>query len=182
MIALRLWGVRVIVTTSQLNLFRKDRYRLFQTCDLDEARHKVSQVYCDHRLSSKTGELDAFHYHIPFSGISLNYMQYGVTSYIEPGYLEDFYLIQLPLQGHALIRVDGEVVESDVNKASVINPCAYTKMTWSDDCKQFLVQISKQKVEEVAAACIGVPSGSALLFDSAMKKDNPRHADNIYIH
>ncbi len=164
------------MTAGQLNLFRKSRYRLFQTRDLDEARHKVSEVYCDHRLSSETGSLDAFHYHIPFAGISLNYMQYGVTSDIEPGCLEDFYLIQLPLKGHALVNVDGEVIESTVDKASVINPCAYTRMTWSDDCKQFLVQISKEKVEQVAAACIGGPSGVSLLFDSAMQRGNPHHA------
>lgn len=160
----------------QTQLIRRPEYRLFQTHDLDEARSRVSQVYCDHRLSSRTGRVDAFHYHMPFRGISFNYMQYGTECRIEPGYLKDFYLIQLPLQGQARIESDGQVIESDPSRASVINPSAFTKMVWSHDCRQFTVQITKDRVERIAASCLGIPVQGALAFDTAMENGNAQHA------
>ncbi|MEQ8514482.1 MAG: AraC family transcriptional regulator, partial [Chromatocurvus sp.] len=151
-------------------------YRLFQTSDLDEARCRVSQVYCDHRLSSRSGRVDAFHYHIPFRGISFNYMQYGTESRIEPGYLKDFYLIQLPLQGRAHVESGGKVIESNPARASVINPSALTKMVWSHDCRQFTVQITKERLERIAASCLGIPVQEAIVFDTAMENGTAQHA------
>ncbi|MEQ9396084.1 AraC family transcriptional regulator [Haliea sp.] len=160
----------------QTQLIQRPEYRLFQTSDLDEARCRVSQVYCDHRLSSRTGRVDAFHYHMPFRGISFNYMQYGTESHIEPGYLKDFYLIQLPLQGRAHVESGGQVIESDPARASVINPSAFTKMVWSHDCRQFTVQITKDRVERIAASCLGLPVQGSLVFDTAMENGNAQHA------
>lgn len=160
----------------QTRLIRRPEYRLFQTCDLDEARYQVSQVYCDHQLSSRTGRLDAFHYHMPFAGMSFNYMQYGTESHIEPGYLKDFYLIQLPLQGWAHVESGGQVIESGPTRASVINPSAFTKMVWSHDCRQFTLQIAKERVERIAASCLGLPVQGALVFDTAMENGNAQHA------
>ncbi|QIB65122.1 AraC family transcriptional regulator [Kineobactrum salinum] len=135
-------------------------------------------MYCKHRLSSRTGQLDACHYHMPFNGISFNYMQYGTESRIEPesGYLRDFYLIQLPLKGWAHIESGGQVVESDPARASVINPSVFTKMLWSQDCRQFLVQITKERLERITASCLGMPIQGALVFDSVMDNGNAQHA------
>ncbi|MFK8049706.1 MAG: AraC family transcriptional regulator [Halioglobus sp.] len=155
---------------------RNEEYRLFETTDLDEARESVASVYCDHHLTSTTGDVDAFHYHMPFDGISFNYMQYGVESVIEPGRLDDFYLLQLPVMGNAIIELDGEVIQSDATTASVVNPSAYTRMTWSEHCKQFMVQISKSKVEEIASSCLGVPTNSPPVFENVMLNRNPAHA------
>lgn len=160
----------------QTRLLRKPEYRLFQTSDLDEARCRVSQVYCDHQLSSRSGRVDAFHYHMPFRGISFNYMQYGTQSRIEPGYLKDFYLIQLPLQGRAHVESDGQMMESHPGRASVINPSAFTRMVWSHDCRQFTVQIAKKRLERIAASCLGMPVQGALVFDTAMENGNAQHA------
>ncbi len=160
----------------QTGLIGRPEYRLFQTHDLDEARCRVSQVYCDHQLSARGGRLDAFHYHLPLAGVSFNYMQYGAQSCIEPGYLQDFYLIQVPVQGRARIDSDSRIIESGPARASVINPSAFTRMIWSHDCRQFSVQISRERLEKVAAACLGMPLQEALVFEPTMERDNAQHA------
>ena len=151
-------------------------YKRFRTNDLDYARSKVSEVYCDHSLSLKAGQLDAFHYHMPFDGISFNYMGYGPESQIEPGYLGDFYLIQLPVKGTAVIQADNEIIESTPRKASVINPSAYTKMTWSDGCEQLMLQVSKDKVHSILNRCLGRPISGNLVFSPYMETHVGSHA------
>lgn len=153
-----------------------ESYKRFRTSDVDYARSRVSEVYCDHRLSLECGQLDAFHYHMPFDGISFNYMGYGPKSEIEPGFLGDFYLIQLPVKGSATIQADGKIIESNDGKASVLNPSAYTKMTWSDGCEQLMLQISKEKVHSALSGCLGHQVSGDLTFSPYMETSNGQHA------
>jgi AraC-like DNA-binding protein len=152
------------------------QFKRFRTADIDYARKKVSEVYCDHRLSLKCGQLDAFHYHMPFEDISFNYMGYGPQSDIEPGHLGDFYLIQLPIKGSATIIADNQTIESRPGKASVINSSVYTKMTWSDGCEQLMLQISKNKVNTVLSSLLGRPASHDLVFSPFMENRNRQHA------
>ena len=147
----------------------------FNTQDLDEARELVSEVYCDHHLSSTSGRVDAFHYHLPIHGISLNYMSYGPEAIIEPGYLTDFYLIQLPLRGTACIQSDGKLIDTHPGKAVVIDPKSYTRMVWSEGCEQFLVQISKDLVNRMSAQCLGEIHTDETRFVDCMDSKDGKH-------
>lgn len=160
---------------NQISL-KKDQFKRFRTSDVDYARSRVSEVYCDHRLSLKSGKLDAFHYHMPFDGISFNYMGYGPKSEIEPGFLGDFYLIQLPVKGTATIQVNGKTIESSPGKASVLNPSVYTKMSWSDGCEQLMLQISKDTIHSALGGCLGYPVSKNLTFSPYMETGNGQHA------
>jgi AraC-like DNA-binding protein len=153
-------------------------YRLFDTRDVDEARYEVSRVYCEHKLqpARKKNLLDACHHHAPFGDISLNYMQYGPQVTVEPGYLREFYLLQLPLRGSAQIRCDDHQFHTNESIASVINPDAFTSMVWSDDCAKLLVQIKKTAVDAQLARMLGQPVEHALVFDHTMESQNPQHA------
>ena len=166
----------VLPRNTPLAALTRDTYKRFLTNDVDYARQRVSEVYCDHRLSLKSGELNAFHYHMPFDGISFNYMRYGPKSEIEPGYLGDFYLIQLPIKGTATIQADGKIIESHIHKASVLDPSTYSKMTWSDGCEQLLVQISKNRVHSVLNGCLGRQISGDLVFSPYMETGNHQHA------
>ena len=152
------------------------QFKRFRTTDIDYARMKVSEVYCEHSLSLKCGQLDAFHYHMPFDGISFNYTGHGPQSDIEPDRLGDFYLIQLPIKGSATIRADSQTIESRPGKAGVINPSVYIKMIWSDGCEKLMLQISKHKVHNVLSSCLGRPSIQDLVFSPYMESRNRQHA------
>ena len=153
-----------------------NQFKRFRTADIEYARMKVSEVYCEHRLSLKCGQLDAFHYHMPFDGISFNYMGYGPQSNIEPGLLRDFYLIQLPITGSASMHADKQTIESKPGKATVINPSVYTKMTWGAGCEQLMLQLSKRRVHGVLNNCLGRPATQDLVFSPYMENRNRQHA------
>ena len=152
------------------------QYQLFRSSDLDETRSRVGEVYCDHELTINSGTLDAFHYHIPFDGISLNYMGYGAECHIEPGCLGDFYLFQLPLRGNATIYTDGRKIESHPGKTSILNPNSYTKMIWSSACEHLLVQIDKSKVNNSLATCLGRQVKDDVCFNPDGSNGNHKEA------
>lgn len=147
----------------------------FKTQDLDEARELVAEVYCEHTLTSTSGTVDAFHYHLPIHDISLNYMCYGPETIIEPGFLTDFYLIQLPLRGTARIEAEGRVIDTYPGKAIVIDPTAYTRMVWSEGCEQFLVQISRDLINRMSAQCLGEEHTKDTRFSDCMDHWNGNH-------
>src|SRR3989344_3839845 len=98
-----------------------ERYRLFDSHDLDEAREFVGRVFCPHDLATLRpgAQLDACHHSVPLHrDASLNYVQYGPAVRIEPGHLGGFYLLQIPLRaavetnaillGHPLLAEQAE--------------------------------------------------------------------------
>ena len=78
-------------------------HALFRSRDLDEEREKVAAVFCPHRLETLGARalFDACHHHLPGQRLSLNYIEYGARTLIAPGELDDFYLLQIPLEGGA---------------------------------------------------------------------------------
>ena len=74
---------------------------LFHTRDLDEAREGVGSVYTSHDLDYKRlgRKLDTYFYHIPLPESSVNYLGYGSDMVVNPGELEDFFLVQTPIRG-----------------------------------------------------------------------------------
>ncbi len=159
-----------------------DRFSLFHTHDADEARELVSRVYCDHRLTPKgRTDVNALHNHARLSGVSVNYMEYGSDIYVEPGYLKDFYLFQLPLEGAAEIETGGKMFQSTRHTPSVINPTEYTRMCWSADCRKLLLQVKPAAITERLSRILMRPVEKPLLFDSQVQ-DNNRHAQSWWRH
>jgi len=150
-----------------------EKYSLFQTSDADEAREIVSKVYCDHTLRPRhSGPLDACHHRARLSSISLNYMQYGTDISVEPGFLERFFLFQLPVAGAAEITTNRKEFTTGVGMASAINPTDYTKMVWSRDCKKLMVQIRVEAMEMRLSRLLMRPIDKPILFDPCISADN----------
>jgi len=150
-----------------------EKYSLFHTTDADEAREIVSRVYCDHTLMpSHSGPLDACHNRARLSAVSVNYMEYGSDIYVEPGYLDRFFLFQLPVEGAARITTDNKDFTTTVGMASAINPTEYTKMHWNEDCKKLLVQIRADAMEMRLSRLLMRPIDKPILFDQCISADN----------
>ncbi|MBL4895028.1 MAG: AraC family transcriptional regulator [Emcibacter sp.] len=150
-----------------------EKYSLFQTNDVDKAREIVSKVYCDHILKpSRSGPIDACHNRARLSAVSVNYMQYGTDIRVEPGYLDRFFLFQLPLEGAARITTGNEDFTTTVGMSSAINPTDYTKMHWNKDCKKLLVQIRAEAMETRLSRLLMRPIDKPILFDPKVMADN----------
>jgi len=140
-------------------------HQLFRSRDLDETRDRVARVYCPHRLETVgRGPVDACHNHIRGERLSLNYMEYGAQTRIEPGELGGFYLMQIPLSGGAQIANGTDRYDSDPEAAAVLNPHKSTAMTWTGGTRQLLVQIDRAAMQELLCDLLGAQMDRPLNF------------------
>jgi len=154
-----------------------ERFRCFETSDVDEARQIVAAHFCSHRLDrgSTHDRFDACQNRVRGQRLSLNYIRYGADVTIEPGELTEFYLIQIPIRGTAEITNGRRVVASDPRTASILNPDRHTRMRWHAGCEQVLLQVEESFLRAVAERMTGVPI-TRLHFASGFNLDNPAKA------
>src|SRR5690606_25767638 len=101
------------------------RHRVVATTDLDEARTEVTARFCPHelRLTAPGGRLDLVHNAVSVGqDVQLHFMRYGDGVRITPGCFEDFYLVQIPLSGRAVVQIGERTVQADRRHASVGSP------------------------------------------------------------
>ena len=140
--------------------------QLFASRDLAQTRSLVAGVMKPHDLHvhGAAQQLNARMHHMAFGGVSLNRLKYGAEVDIEPGPLDDFYLIQMPLAGHARITSGAQQVASDPDVAVVISPADATVMRWSAQCDQLMVRIDRLLVERAIGALSGRLDPEAVRF------------------
>ncbi|MDO5103080.1 MAG: AraC family transcriptional regulator [Lautropia sp.] len=140
---------------------------LFASGDLDEVRSMVGRVMKPHRLQlcGLTHRLAARMHHRSLGDLSISRLRYGAAVRIDPGPLEDFFLIQMPLSGRAAIRCGSCQIESDSHLASVISPDDDTQMQWHDGNDQLLLRLSRSLVERTLIGYLGHPLDAPLRFE-----------------
>jgi AraC-like DNA-binding protein len=126
------------------------------TADTDEAMETIGQIFCPHKLDPlkhSFRDFYALHNSAGFKGLSINYVAYGGSVLIDPGCLEDFFLLQIPLRGSARIDTGGKRVEAVPGvRASLLSPTLPTKMIWQDNCAKLIFLIDRRHLEKRAAA------------------------------
>lgn len=147
-----------------------ERYELFHSRDLDQAREIVGRIFTPHRLDllGREKRLDARMHSRRFRDIAVNYITYGGDVRIDPGPLETFFVVQIPLSGRAEIRCGNEQVESKPGLASVVSPTEPLTMRWSSDCAQLIVRIERTALEARLSDMLGVSLRRPLRFKPAM--------------
>jgi len=142
------------------------RYTVFATDDLDEARDRVARIFCPHvlALEGRGARLAARHHHAPLGAVSLNYVDYGGPVTIEPGALDRFFLVQIPLAGRAQIACGREIVTADPALASIPDPREHLAMRWQAGTPHLIVKIDRVVLERHVAALLDRPVAQKLHF------------------
>lgn len=150
----------------------------FQTSDLEEARSRVTQVFCDHTLSVVGGRqrVRASMHYRAIGALGLGRMSYGATVAIDPGQLQNFYLIQILLKGREGVRTAGETVQSTTEVASVVSPSEAMTMLHYDGCDKLFVRLERAALEKQCVGHVGRPLREPLVFAPGMALDQPRAA------
>mgnify|MGYP003350672791 CR=1 FL=1 len=140
--------------------------QLFASRDLQETCSLVSRVMKPHALQvvGSGQRLDARMHHLTFGDVSLSRLTHGAEVRIEPGELDDFFLVMMPLHGHAQVRCGSEAVDSTPDVASVISAHLGTAMHWSADCDQLMVRIARPFLERMLTAQLGREPDGPLQF------------------
>lgn len=175
------------------------RHRIISTRDLDDARSKVAEIFCPHKLvvNQRGHQLDLRHNRVIYQDVALNYMDYGCEVQITPGELNSFYLVQMPMRGGSIISSAGETVESNPMVATVPNPTDHLSMTWLADSPHFVVYLSRSAVETKMTELNGKAPDMPIRFDLSMDMSDKRvrgwcelvnilrkdaEADNVMLH
>ncbi len=140
---------------------------LFTSADLDETRSMVGRVMKPHRLvQTASGErLDARMHYVSLGDVSVSRLRYGAAVEIQPGPLESFFLVQMPLAGRARIESGGRQVESAPGTASVLSPDDDTCMHWASGTDQLMLRIARAQVERTLVGQLGRPLDEPLRFE-----------------
>ncbi|WP_339035279.1 AraC family transcriptional regulator [Bradyrhizobium symbiodeficiens] len=145
------------------------------TDDVDEAAEQIGRIFCPHDLKPAQARATGFsarHNCAGFDGFSINYVAYGGSVGIDPGCLERFFLVQVPLAGSAYIRAGTTELEAVPGRtASLLSPTIPTRMMWRD-CAQAILLFDRRMVEQRAAALSGRVSGT-VEFDPMIDLDAP---------
>ncbi|ATE62568.1 AraC family transcriptional regulator [Thauera sinica] len=172
---------------------------LFQLDDTDSVRERVGQVFKPHDLAPlRTGErVNAFMHHVRRGRLSLSRLEYGTGVKIDPGRLDSFYLVQIPVRGSAFIHCGGHRFESRPGLASLVSPGLPLSMRWEGGAPQIVLRIDRDQMlfhcrQHLGGECERPPefcpeldltrSGGAyfaqllgLLMDAVAQPDHPLH-------
>lgn len=146
------------------------RFAWLQSQDPDETREAVSRVFCEHRLSLVPGQR-ALNAQVRFRrGGSLGYgrMRYGATVDIDPGQLDDFYLLQMPLQGAETIVLGRKEALSVPGVASLVSPGVDFRMRHEGNAEKLFLRVELAALERAYAAWYGEPLRERLVFESTL--------------
>lgn len=156
---------------------------LLHSRDRDCAQSLVSRVFRPHRLVPRghSAELAARLDHLPAGMLGLSCLSYGAAVDILPGPLESFYLLQIPLQGDAVIEAGGESFASDVTCASLLSPAPDLRMHWGEGNEQLIVRIESGTLQRFVDSWCGSASAVAPVFAPQVRLDQcPALADLLH--
>ena len=146
-------------------------FRRVATADVDAAAEQVGRIFCPHELKPlrpRAPDFHAVHNCAGFDGFSINYVSYGGSVSIDPGCLERFFLLQMPLASSARIRTASREIESSPGaSASLLSPTMPTQMVWENSCAQLILPVERTLLEQRAAALAG-RAMRAVEFDPAV--------------
>ena len=164
-----------------LSEISKSNRLVFTSKETEEVRHAVGNVMKPHSLHvfDNTLPLNAKMYHLRIGDVSISRLQYGARVTIEPGCLDDFYLVQMPLTGLADIDNSFEKIRSDHYQASVLSPDSSIAMEWQTGVDQLLVKIPKPLIERTITGILGHQIEQPLRFDLGFDWQNKAQWGNI---
>ena len=128
------------------------------TNDVDEAAEQIGRIFCPHDLKPLFSAAEGFcarHNCAAFDGFSINYVAYSGSVSIDPGCLERFFLVQLPLAGSAQVHTAcRDVAAAPETAATLLSSTLPARMVWQD-CAQLILLLDRRLVEQRAAALSG---------------------------
>ncbi len=155
---------------------RLKEFARVSTARVDDAAEAIGRIFCPHDLTPvdhSEQDFCALHNCAGFDGFSINYVAYGGSVAINPGCLDRFFLLQMPLSGSASIRTAArELTTGPERVASLLSPTIPTEMTWRGDCAQLILLLDRKLVEHRAAA-LGGAAVRPIEFDPAVELAGP---------
>lgn len=153
--------------------------RLFQTEDLDEARILCGRIFNPHDLQV-TGQASRFRSqmdHLRLGRISLNRLTWGAPVRVDPDRLATYYLVSMPVRGHARFSLGGKLTEVSPNRIGIVNAAQRFRFDASEGFAQIVLRIERSAIDAGWQALTGTPSSTPVDFQcGASTSDAAWHA------
>lgn len=142
------------------------RFPRFASDDLDEVRAQGGRVFCEHdlRVVGPGQRLDARLYFRSGRDVGLGRMCYGAGVDIDPGALDDFFLLQIPVRGHETIVAGAHTVHSTPAMASMVSPSLAFHMRHGPGTEKLFLRIDRTALERQFLQLYGYPPHGAIEF------------------
>jgi len=152
-----------------------DASLVFSSRDFDAVRQGVARIFKPHllRLHGTSADLRARMHHLRQGGASVNRLEYGADVEIDPDRLDDFFLVQIPVAGHASIACGNARFDSTPRAASLVSPTLPLHMRWHAGNAQVCVRFERSLVERHCAAHLGHSLDQPLEFEPELRLDTP---------
>ncbi len=159
------------------------RNRLFVLNDAESIRQNVGTVFKPHELraTGPSRAISAAMHHLQRGNLSLSRLEYGAPVSIDPGRLESFFLVQMPLRGSAEIDCDGQVFTSSPLCASLISPDLPVHMRWAADAPQLALRLERSDLERHCQQHLGHALDTPLQFAPQLHLDSPGGAYFLHL-
>ncbi|MCV2217969.1 AraC family transcriptional regulator [Thauera sp. Sel9] len=148
-------------------------FELFQTSDIEEARQWGARVFCENRLSrlDTRKPIHTRMYYRRLRGLGVGRMSYGGEVAIDPGTLDSFVLVQMPLRGREIIETGGETLCSTLRTASVLNAHLPVQIRHESDTEKLVVRIDRDVLERYCIQHLGQALRAPITFRPTMALD-----------
>lgn len=152
--------------------------RQFRSQDIDETREHIGRMFCDHdmRLVDRRARIDTRTRQLHCGSLSIVEMTYGAKVMVQPGSLDDFYLVQIPLSGRARDVMGGREYDCRPGMATVQNPDEPLEMLWDEHCSKLVLRFDRARFERFAELQLGQLPRGGLRLAPCFELDKPEGA------
>lgn len=149
------------------------RFEVCRTRDLDEARQWGEKIFCANRLCSldTRSPLNTRIYYRRLGGIGIGRMSYGGDISIDPGTMETFSLVQMPIRGQERIDFGARRVLSDPSTGAILNAHSPFVINHSNSTEKLIIRIDNSVLERHCQQHLGRSLGKPVEFQPEMHLD-----------
>lgn len=151
-----------------------DAAQLFDSTDPDDASARAGRVFSPHsiRLAGPGhGQGRGFRSRLAqlaLGRLSLNRISWGAAVEIDPGALGSYYLLALPLKGHACFHIDGCAIDVSPHTLALVSPGQRFRFEASAGYAQVVLRIERDAMEHGYLALTGQECSTGIEFAPAM--------------
>lgn len=149
---------------------------VFESRDPNQTRDFVSRIFCAHRFDVEDNQypFDTTITHVQIGRVSINSFSYGANVSIDPGHLDDFYLLQIVLEGAEILKYGTKEFHLHPGLVSVIGPDVSVKKSSPAGTRKLLVRIDRTLVEQICMQHLGHGLNKPLQFEVELKQNSGR--------
>jgi len=143
-----------------------DGKNAYRTNDLQAARSHIGSLFVPHLLDVVGGgqTLDVCVSRARLNGVSFVYHRHGASVRVRPEPFRNFFLLQIPISGQAVIRLGSDELICDTTQAVMISPHMGVDMRFGGGCEHLILRIEKCDIERHLQSQLGYDLDNPLEF------------------